>query len=399
MAIFERSAPCPYCYNEINPNALAVRCSGRAAPGKQPCNEAPDERRIQFFGDATPVRPTIVDAGGAQKLSRNEATCGSCGSESAIRVCPQCHSRLPRNFDTSSPLFGLVGVRGSGKTVMLAVLQRELYSTIARRFEASIDSPGGKAGLSAELELLLKGMENQGGELPEQTAQKTSGMSIPAVFEWRYAKKTLGTRTRDVSTIFSFYDTAGEDLATEDRALGQHYLGATDGVIVLLDPFGFSGNRDKAIARGVDPDSLETSPETVLRAITTVLQTAERTKKNKRIKQPVAVVVSKIDAFFDDISSDHPVRRPAQRLPYFDDAESRDIHDHVAAMIDEWGGGPLLRLLEANYENYRLFGASALGAEPEYRQLKVNNRGLLPHRVADPLLWLMSDRGFLPKEG
>ncbi|USI89654.1 hypothetical protein [Rhodococcus pyridinivorans] len=283
--------------------------------------------------------------------------------------------------------------------MMLAVLQRELFSTVARRFEASIDSAGGKEGLSADLELLLKGMQNQGGELPEQTAQKASGMSIPAVFEWRYAKKFIGNRTRDVSTIFSFYDTAGEDLATEDRALGQHYLGATDGVILLLDPFGFSGNRDKAIARGVDPSSLETSPETVLRAITTVLQTAERTKKNKRIKQPVAVVVSKIDAFFDDIPSDHPVRKPAQRLPYFDDAESRNIHDHVAAMIDEWGGGQLLRLLEANYDNYRLFGASALGAEPEYRQLKVNNRGILPHRVADPLLWLMADRGFLPKEG
>ncbi|KDQ04751.1 hypothetical protein KKP62_00085 [Rhodococcus sp. GOMB7] len=399
MGIFQRTTACPYCYDQINPNALAVRCSGKAAPGKQACGEATDQNRVKYFGDATPVRPTIVDATGAQKLSRNEATCGLCGSESAIRVCPHCHSRLPRNFDSDSPMFGLVGVRGSGKTVMLAVLQRDLYTTIAQRFQASIDSPGGKAGLSSDLELLLKGMENQGGSLPEQTAQKSTGMSIPAVFEWRYAKKGFGNRDRQVSTIFSFYDSAGEDLATEDRALGQHYLGATDGVIILLDPFGFSGNRDLAVSKGVDPESLETEPETVLRAITTVLQTAERTKKNKRIKQPVAVVVSKIDAFFDDIPPDHPVRRPAQRLPYFDDAESRDIHDHVAAMIDQWGGGQLLRLLEANYENYRLFGASALGAEPEYQQLKVNARGLLPHRVADPLLWLMADRGFLAKEG
>ena len=398
MARFNSTAPSPYCYEKINPNALAVRCSGRPSPGKTACAEVPDKRRNACFGDATPVRPVIVDVNGKEKLSRNEATCGNCGSVSAIRVCPACHSRLPRNFDSDSPLFGLVGVRNSGKTVTLAVLQRELYTTIARRFNASIDSPGGKSGLSADLENLLKTMEDTAGVLPPQTAANASGVSIPAVFEWRYSKKGLANRSRDVSTIFSFYDTAGEDLATQDRALGQHYLDATNGVILLLDPFGFPGNHDKAIARGVDPASLETTPETVLRSIITVLQNAERTKRNKKIKQPVAVVVSKIDAFFDDVPPDHPMRRPAQRLPYFDDTESRSIHDHVAAMVDSWGGDPLLRLLDTNFEKYRLFGASALGAEPEYGTKRVNSRGLLPHRVADPLLWLMADRGFLPKE-
>lgn len=342
----------------------------------------------------------MVDANGKQKLSRNEAVCGNCGSVSAIRVCPECHSRLPRNFDADSPMFGLVGVRNSGKTVMLAVLQRELYTTIARRFQASIDSPGGKSGLSAELDIYLRTMEDHsGGNLPKQTAANNTGTSIPAVFEWRYSKKGFGNRNRDASTIFSFYDTAGEDLASEDRALGQHYLGATNGVILLLDPFGFPANRDRAISRGVDENALATSPETVMRSIITVLQNAERTKRNKKIKQPIAVVVSKIDAFFDDVPPDHPIRRPSQRLPYFDDAESRSIHDHVAAMIDTWGGDQLLRLLDANFENYRLFGASALGAEPEYRNSRVNNRGILPHRVADPLLWLMADRNFLPTEG
>jgi hypothetical protein len=283
---------------------------------------------------------------------------------------------------------------------MLAVLQKELYSTVARRFEASIDSPGGKTGLAGDLESHLRGMEDSAkGVLPGQTAQHADGMTIPAVFEWRFAKKSMGGKlSRDVSTLFSFYDSAGEDLATEDRALGQHYLAATSGVILLLDPFGFPGNRDRAARSGVDPESLTTSPETVLRALTTVLQTAEKTKKNKKIKQPVAVVVSKIDAFFDDIPDDHPMRRPSSKLNYFDDAESLTIHDHVAAMIEQWGGDSLLRMLNSNYEKYRLFGASALGAEPQYQSRKVNSRGVLPHRVSEPLLWLMADRGFLPKE-
>ena len=68
-------------------------------------------------------------------------------------------------------------------------------------------------------------------------------------------------------------------------------------------------------------------------------------------------------------------------------------------MIEQWGGDALLRMLDSNYEKYRLFGASALGAEPQYQSRTVNSRGVLPHRVAEPLLWLMADRGFLPKEG
>lgn len=400
MALFQSRVPCPYCYNEVNPNALAVRCSGRAAPGRTRCSELPDPARIQLFTDGTPVLPVIADSAGRQVLAKSEATCTACGAVSAIRVCPDCHSRMPRSFDASSPLFGLVGVRGSGKTVMLAVLQKELYSTIARRFDASIDSPGGKSGLAGQLETLLRGMEDDKGVLPEQTKRHETGMTIPAVFEWRFSKKAMGGRvSRDVSTIFSFYDSAGEDLATEDRALGQHYLAATSGVILLLDPFGFPGNRDRAINRGVDAESLATSPDTVLRALTTVLQTAEKTKKNKKIKQPVAVVVSKIDAFFDDIPSDHPMRKASSKLRHFDDAESLSNHDHIASMIDQWGGDALLRLLDNNYEKYRLFGASALGAEPEYGSQRVNARGILPHRVADPLLWLMADRGFLPQGG
>ena len=174
--------------------------------------------------------------------------------------------------------------------------------------------PVGRPGESAQ--------DNGGyrGCLAPQTAANASGVSIPAVFEWRLLEGSGQQITRCLNNLL-FYDTAGEDLATRiahsDNTTLMHERGYP-----LLDPFGFPGNHDKAIARGVDPASLETTPETVLRSIITVLQNAERTKRNKKIKQPVAVVVSKIDAFFDDVPPDHPMRRPAQRLPYFDDTES-----------------------------------------------------------------------------
>ncbi|HBU42755.1 TRAFAC clade GTPase domain-containing protein [Microbacterium sp. UBA837] len=297
---------------------------------------------------------------------------------------------LPHSITAESPLFGLVGVRASGKTVMLSALHSELTKTVARRFDAAIDNPGGGTGLAKVLQDLNAEMAHEGGLLPQQT--QVGQKSAPAVYEWRYAQNG---RTR--STIFSFYDNAGEDFASEDRALSIHYLGQVSGVILLLDPFSFPENAARAADRGVSLSASD-GPEAVLGSLTAVLRMSHSVKQNKKIPVPVAVVVSKIDAFFDEIPHNHPLRQPASKLPLFDEAESKSLHDHMAALIARWGGDGLLRSLEQNYDTYRVFGASALGAEPDYRAGVINARGRLPHRVAEPFLWLLAERGFLRKQ-
>ena len=217
---------------------------------------------------------------------------------------------------------------------MLAVLMRELATNgpVARRFRHVITLYGAneKNGQAEKLQNLLDQMESTAGQLPPQTQQTAGEKSTPVVFEWKMprdgiAKSTLGDYK---STVFSFYDTAGEDLAADERALSMTYLLATDGIILLLDPFSFPNNtgRSKALA----DQQVETSPENVLHAITEVLRQNERTKLNRKIKQPVAVVISKIDAFWDDIPANNPIRQPSSKLPYFDEAEATSVHDHIA---------------------------------------------------------------------
>ncbi|WP_414990183.1 hypothetical protein [Aeromicrobium sp.] len=289
-------------------------------------------------------------------------------------------------------------MRGSGKTVMLSVLHDELKNGVEDRFDASIDPVGGSSGLSLVLKENRDRMLQSSGGLPGQTPENSSsGKKDPVVYQWLYSRKNALGRATEESTVFSFYDNAGEDFATTEHAMSQVYLGATSGVILLLDPFGFPANRARADDRGAWLP--ETGPESVLAALTTVLRAVGKVKRNKKIKQPVAVVISKIDAFFDEIPADHPLRQPSSTRPVFDEGESQTVHDHVGSMIEQWGGASLIQKLDRNYETYRLFGASALGAEPDYRAGRMNNRGLLPHRVAEPLLWLMADRGFLPKAG
>ncbi|MCZ2817256.1 hypothetical protein [Modestobacter sp. VKM Ac-2984] len=393
-----RLAPCPYCYEGVDTSTPAFRCTGRPAPGRKACEKQRDDVRDEVLADATPTFPVFRPQKGRRIGSLVEAECPHCFSRTGIRLCPTCHSPLPANFTGNSPLFGLIGVRGSGKTVLLSVLSKELTSSVARRFGAAIDTVGNSA-LLTRLDGYRRALEPGGdGTLPEQTPEFTKTDTVPAVFEWQMTTQRRGLGGGSASTIISFYDTSGEDLATLDRARNQHYLAATDGLILLLDPFGLPANRDTALARGIDPQNLRDTPIQVLTAVTGMLQEADRLGPNKKIKRPLAVVLAKIDAFFADVGADDPIRRVPAALPVFDEQESLDLHHHVESLVDRWGGDDVLRHLRHNYTSYRFFVASALGAEPEYASARANNRGLRPHRVAEPLLWLMADRGFLPKE-
>jgi hypothetical protein len=396
LAIKAATAPCPYCYDRIDPKKVMYRCTGKPAPGRPRCVKAEDPERVAQLADATPVYPAFRPERSLITL-KGSWECPSCSGPTSIRVCPVCHSTLPANFTVASPLFGLAGVRGSGKTVMLTVLTQELTTTVARRFRASIDAVG-NSRLLTKLDNFRTDMSTSGGHLPDQTATYSQTETVPAVFEWQLPKDTLiGTRT--VSTILSFYDTAGEDLSDIDIAREQHYLAAADGLILLLDPFGFPENRNDALNRGVDPSMLKDEPRSVLRNVTELLRGADRLAPNKKIKRPIAVVLAKIDAFFNQVGPDHPIRRPSVTGPYFSEQESLDLHNHVAALIGQWGGSDVLNMLELNYTTYRLFVASALGAEPNYRTNTVSSRGVLPHRVAEPLLWLMARRKFIRTDG
>jgi Double-GTPase 2 len=387
-----QTVPCPYCYNKIDPSKVAYQCTGRRAPGRPQCPKAEDQQRVAELGDATPVYPSFMPERNGL-LRKASFECPRCSGSTSIRVCQVCHSILPANFTLDSPLFGLVGVRGSGKTVMLTVLTQELTTSVARRFRASIDTVG-SSSLLTKLRVFRAEMTAGGRHLPGQTGTYSRAETVPAVFEWQLPRESLGG-TRTASTILSFYDTSGEDLSSVDSAREQHYLSAADGLILLLDPFGFPANRDKALGRGVDPENLKDEPRSVLRNVTELLRTANHLPPNKKIKRPLAIVLAKIDAFFDQVDPDHPIRKPSATGPYFSEQESLDLHNHVAALVSEWGGDDVLNMLSLNYTTYRFFVASALGAEPDYRAGTVSGRGLMPHRVAEPLLWLMARRKFI----
>jgi hypothetical protein len=58
-----------------------------------------------------------------------------------------------------------------------------------------------------------------------------------------------------------------------------------------------------------------------------------------------------------------------------------------------WVGERLDGLLKEEFAHYAFFGVSALGESPVNGQLR---NGVSPHRVEDPVLWMLDRWGALP---
>ena len=252
---------------------------------------------MEELSDATPVYPSFSPVRG-KVLRKSTFECPRCSGATSIRVCQVCHSILPANFTVDSPLFGLVGrtrlgqdgdadraqsgADHDGRPALQCGHRHRRQLEPARPSSASSGPRWRRGTISSRRRPTPTGGTRR--------SQRCSSGSWPA--------RASGARAPQ-STILSFYDTSGEDLASVDSAREQHYLAAADGLILLLDPFGFPANRDKALGRGVNPENLKDEPRSVLRNVTELLRTANHLPPNKKIKRPLAIVLAKIDAFFD----------------------------------------------------------------------------------------------------
>lgn len=381
----KHTVACPFCYDRIDPRAIHRQCNGsHPAPGRKPCTKRPDRQRQDALGllAEEQAMPTFPNS------KRSDGTCPRCGGKALILACQTCHSALPPHFgDVPSPLFGIVGVRGSGKTVLLAVLCGELESIADKRFGAAVHTVIEKQ--KDETFNLLRSyydeMNRNNGILPPATNPIIRGNDTPAVLAWR---KNLGASVG----FLSFNDASGEELLSQASMRERRYIGTTDGLILLLDPFGFPNFP----GRSRFTNEL-TRPMDVLAPLVVILREEEQLSVKKKLRRPLAVVLTKLDSFWNDGDSTGTLRRPEPDAPGFDEYESIDFHHYLQGLIDDWGGGPVLTTLEQNFNTFRFFAVSALGTEPDYDSSTVQASQINSRRVAEPLLWLMFKHGVISK--
>ena len=392
--MFQVTVTCPFCYRRINRLQLLFVCSGRNAPGYEPCQKDIDQRRKDETYSEEPMFP-VFSRRWRWLPSPHQAVHPRCRGKTGQHACPACHTPLPANFGDGfsfSPVIALVGARRTGKTVYLTVIASHLRTVLRDRFKADVSLDGDEARkwLNDSVNAIF-----EQGTLPELTPHPATGRSEPLVFEWRRRSKSVFRRYQ--SSYLSFLDTAGESLGTQRAIEELKFLTSVDAFILMLDPF----TLPKAVQDLALPESAPTAPFTaidVLSEVTKALRKAEGVQQRRGlITKPVAVAFAKIDEFRGILGVDHPIFRAEKDDSWYDEAAGRAIHDSVRELIRKWGARDIDDHMEANYAHYRYTALSSLGRRPDYEGLRVARGGVQPVRVADPLVWLLSWYKLVPR--
>ncbi|MFD7500707.1 hypothetical protein [Streptomyces sp. NPDC059850] len=391
-----RRLTCPYCYETFASREIRFRCNCRLSRIGKKCERRRDPVLDERFGrrPGHEVGPDFAADG-----RKTTAPCPDCTSESTYRICPICHVELPVQFGmVENRLIAMVGARSSGKTIYMTVLLHEMRNQVGEIYGASLMGLDDTTMRRYSSEYEDRLYRDRQMFPPTQTATTNANRVDPLVFRFGLRRKGLfGERPQH--SVLSFFDTAGEDFnSRESVELNTRYLTNADGIILLLDPLQMPGARDNAAPGtalpgldGIDP------PINVLSRVSSMLLAAQGGKAAK-VTTPIAVVFSKMDAFWHLMENGSPLRSYAPARGRFDVGDSLSVHEEVRQLLRVWDGVAIDQSLENTFARYRYFGVSALGrsATPEAR---VADTGIQPYRVADPLLWLLSEFGSVPKAG
>jgi hypothetical protein len=391
------SIACPYCYETFPVRQIMFRCNARPSRDGKQCDQRQDEVLARRRGIRRDLGPVFKPDGWA-KGRTNAAACPACGSSTNYRICPACHSLLPAQFGMiNSRMIGMAGARDAGKTVLMTVLLHELRNRIGAQYDAAI--------MGADDETLKRFTDRYEDELyvrnrmvpGTQPAAQNENRVDPLVFRFSATPDRLGG-SKPEQTLMSFFDTAGEDFLTQESTdINTRYLACADGIMLIVDPLQMAGARELAAPGTPLPGTgpAYESPATILTRVTNLL--LQQTKGGKsQINKPVAVVFTKIDTLWHTFGEGSPLRTTPPQGSRFDTADSLDVHEEIRHLLRSWEGTQIDQILRMHYTRHRFFGVSALGRPPTPDK-EVAASGIQPYRVADPLLWLLSCFGAVPK--
>ncbi|MER7205942.1 hypothetical protein ABT340_02670 [Streptosporangium sp. NPDC000239] len=393
---------CPHCFARLRPGRIEFRCVG-ASGRRGGCDPEPDEVLARHLGSASGVS---LPPAFAVPRPGSRAECPRCHRPTGRRVCPRCHGPLPAEYcRRPGRIVALVGAKGSGKSTYLTVLLHELANQVGEELNTTLMGCDERTieryrrdfarPLYEENRLLgaTRSAETEPGGPLVYLLSRTVWSFDRAVRLFGREFRIRWDRTRSLALVL--FDAAGEDLRSRDRSeLYLSYLGAADGVVVLLDPLGLPGAGPPVNG---DPGD---DPLDVLARVTELLRERHRSGWlsgwfPRRLRIPVAVALSKIDALRPEFGRQSALHRARPRTGRLDLDDREAVHEQVRALLDRWQAGAIDRYLGQHYTGHALFGLSALGGEPDLGTGRVGPGGVRPYRVEDPLLWLLYRFGIL----
>ena len=363
---------CPYCYGDHNLNDCGLKCSFNI-PGK----------------DVTCKRGVAKDPDGWIP-NYAKAKCMKCTDARKRIYCPDVGKEVPSGFLAGSSLpIALIGAKASGKSNYIAVLINEIRRKMTSRFNCTLDISCSEESKRYYDDYYYKPLfrdcrvveGTDAGEIP------------PLIFPLRFMDNR--NRIKKVSTL-TFYDTAGENLDSDDSVLVfNRYIPNAKGIILLLDPLQVPAIRAQLQGKMALPEINTNVAEILSRVIQNI-----RDVKNVRgtIKIPLALVFTKMDALekFDIIPEGSSLRMESEHLSrgafVLSDFENTNIE--MEAILENWLDAEILQMIK-QFSSYSLFGLSALGDVPNGS--KIGSTEIRPKRVLDPLLWILAENKYIDK--
>jgi hypothetical protein len=302
--------------------------------------------------------------------------------------CPACHAALAREHVESKRLFlPVMGGPSAGKTAFLysAVKQFIILKAPNLGFEAAFFDPRSKSAFQGAISLLKAG----------RAPLKTNNL-IPTALNL-----TLSKRGR-LKFLLYFYDPAGEAYQMADMLAGHGFHEYLSGMILIVDPFAIEAVRVRYQSellshwKLLNPCELPIE-ETIDRLLLTLTDNFGLSKTGK-VKQPLAVVLNKVDAFdLETLVGETAVDRALASMASRNARRTLKRHEVrnqlVSAQLAAWGEKAFVRRIEARFGHYRYFSCSALGRMADGRPKPLQGRGVL-----EPLMWILgrSEAGSFP---
>lgn len=330
--------------------------------------------------------------------------CKTCGKPTDYRLCPRCHAHLPDSVVTlDHGHIAVFGPQSVGKTTFVTVLLHELDHRIGPEMGFILDplTDEIRDRYDREYHELTYGGGGFGiGEDLQADTYRRSHSASPSIETNRgilqplvYRLTPRSGRGRKLSTLLSFFDTAGEDWEMNiDLLRGEaRYLKLARGLLFLVDPL-----RIREVAHDRRLHLTEKESHVPAADYLSDVRKLGTFFPKTPVTTPIAIVLNKLDRWgglMEPGTALYDMARSVSTSPP-DKALDRQIHDEVESALRRWGATAFLEHLDVTFPNHRFFACSALGDAAQERDDEAQPLPT-PLLVDRPVLWLMEQQGVL----
>jgi hypothetical protein len=310
--------------------------------------------------------------------------CPACGSRLTVRICRECGFSTDLSAGAKETLsISLVGATGSGKSCMLATMLHELGGDFGRLHGAALYPTGGDRTMSQYERLYHTPLYEQGICVPA-TDEEIDPLTWALVFGGQEnAGRALG---------LTLYDSCGATFKSEQQmSRYNRSLYHSSAIFFLIDPRQFPAPRE-ALGKGRRKKTaapVEDNPQKLLlRTIHLIRAGLSMEGVDKKLPMPIAVCLTKMDTMFPFLDKASFLADPSRHLrrPMLSATDFSSCDLETRSLIESWGGREFIAHVESQFTKSAFFGLSSLGGQPGSRNEILR---VAPHRVLDPLLWLM----------